>query len=57
MTNAITASKTESAQREHYMNTIGRMSTPALKLLAELSQKPGAEKKLLDKAAFIKAFL
>jgi len=33
------------------------MSPDALKLLAELAQKPNAEKKLLEKAGLLKAFL
>lgn len=50
-------SANDTAQRAAYIQTISKMSTPALKLLAELSQKPGAEKKLLAQSALLKAFL
>lgn len=40
-----------------YLEVIGRLSPEALKLLAELAQRPGVEQKLLSKAALIKMYL
>lgn len=45
------------SEKKKYLDVIANMSVPALKLLVELSQKPNAEKKLLEKAALIKMFL
>lgn len=45
------------SSREACLEQIGKLSDETLRILAELSTRPGVEKKLKDKYSLIKAFL
>ena len=48
---------TTTPERTKALEQISKLNDESLKILAELSQKPGIEKKLKDNLVMLKAFL